>query len=288
MIDNIFLESKLTGQTINKILIDDISDHSPTITILENLNPTACKHLEITSRDVRPKQLESLKKDLTSLLSSVTITGNTTEQFDIVHNIILESLDKHCPIRSCCVSSNRFRKEPWLTPGLLISCNKQKKLYQASICNNASLQIVERYKNYRNILSRLKRISKNNYYKAKCEEYKKDVRKLWCMINSCIGKVNDKTTAIDHLHVGNIDIFDSNDIANELGKYFSTIGSKYAGNIRNSKIGIDTYLKVMPRNTKSIYFAPTTSEEIRSLISKLPNKKSSGFDNIDNIILKEI
>ena len=86
------------------------------------------------------------------------------------------------------------------------------------------------------------------------------------MINSCIGKFNDKTTAIDHLRVGNIDIFDSKHIANELGKYFSMIGSKYAGNIRNPKIGIDTYLKVIPRNTKSIYFTPTTTEEIWSLI----------------------
>ena len=73
-----------------------------------------------------------------------------------------------------------------------------------------------------------------------------------------------------------------------MGKYFSTIGNKYAGNIRNPKTEIDTYLRVIPRNTKSIYLTPTTSQEIWSLISKLPNKKSSGFNNVDNIILKEI
>ena len=108
------------------------------------------------------------------------------------------------------------------------------------------------------------------------------------MINSCIDKTNDKTTIIDHLRVDNIDIFDSSSITNELGRYFSTIGNKYVNNIRNSNTSICSYLNVIPRNTKSIYLTPTTSEEIRSLISKLPNKKSSGFDNIDNIILKEI
>ena len=51
---------------------------------------------------------------------------------------------------------------------------------------------------------------------------------------------------------------------------------------------IESYLKVIPRNTRSIFLSPTTGEEIRSLISKLPNKKSSGFDNIEYIILKEI
>ena len=47
-------------------------------------------------------------------------------------------------------------------------------------------------------------------------------------------------------------------------------------------------MNVIPKNTASIFLTPTTSAEIRSLISKLPNKKSSGVDNIDNIILKEI
>ena len=108
------------------------------------------------------------------------------------------------------------------------------------------------------------------------------------MINSCIGKTNDKSTIIDHLRVENIEITDSKKIANEFGRYFSTVGDHYANKIKDPNKNIESYLKVIPRNTKSIFLNPTTGEEIRSLISKLPNKKSSGFDNIDNIILKEI
>ena len=40
LIDNIFLDSRLTGQTVNKILVHDISDHLPSVLILENLNPS--------------------------------------------------------------------------------------------------------------------------------------------------------------------------------------------------------------------------------------------------------
>ena len=36
LIDNIFLESRLTGQMTSKILIDDISDHLPCVTIIGN------------------------------------------------------------------------------------------------------------------------------------------------------------------------------------------------------------------------------------------------------------
>ena len=43
LIDNIFLDSRLTGQTVNKILVDDISDHLPSVLILENLNPSKKK-----------------------------------------------------------------------------------------------------------------------------------------------------------------------------------------------------------------------------------------------------
>ena len=39
LIDNIFLDSKLTGRTNNKILVNDISDHLPSVVILENMNP---------------------------------------------------------------------------------------------------------------------------------------------------------------------------------------------------------------------------------------------------------
>ena len=136
---------------------------------------------------------------------------------------------------------------------------------------------VEKYKIYRNALTKLKRISKINYYKYKCEEYKNNTKKLWGLINSCIGKHNDKSTVIDCLKIGNMKICDSKQIANELGNYFST-----------SKTNINNYLKVIPRNAKSLYFTLTTDQEVVNLINKLPNKKSSGCDNVDNIILKQI
>ena len=48
------------------------------------------------------------------------------------------------------------------------------------------------------------------------------------------------------------------------------------------------YLKKIPTQTKSIFLTPITESEIIKLINKLPPKKSSGLDNIDNKILKEI
>ena len=77
-------------------------------------------------------------------------------------------------------------------------------------------------------------------------------------------------------------------IANSLGKYFSEVGSNFANKIPASKKCINDYLNNIPLNEKSLFMQPTTENEVLKLIGSLPNKGSSGFDEISNIILKEI
>ena len=40
--------------------------------------------------------------------------------------------------------------------------------------------------------------------------------------------------------------------------------------------------------TNSLYLSPTNEKEIKNLIQSLPNKNSSGYDNISNVLLKKI
>ena len=154
--------------------------------------------------------------------------------------------------------------------------------------SDCTISSVLKYKEYRNLLNRLKCKCKVTFYKDKCIEFKNNSRKLWQLINTCIGKTNDKTNLINYIKVRNIDIYDSKQIADEIGNYFSSIGSTYAKKIPPSNKQITDYLKVIPRNAKTIFLSPTSKHEIETLLSKLPNKKSSGFDNIDNIILKSM
>ena len=112
---------------------------------------------------------------------------NVDTQFEMVHSTIVDSLDKYCPIRNRLVHSAKIRKEPWLTSGLAIIINKQRKLYQNSIRPDAKEKDIIKYKNYRNMLTKLKRIAKISYYQTKCHEYKNNTKKLWNLVNSCIG-----------------------------------------------------------------------------------------------------
>ena len=139
LIDNIFLESRLTGQMTSKILIDDISDHLPCVTIIGNLLPSKAFKRTITSQDIRPKNLESLRTDLTASIPTLNPNLDVHTQFLDFHILLQSKIEKHCPINTSTISKRNFRNEPWLTNGLLISSHKQQVLYQASLRKNSLL-----------------------------------------------------------------------------------------------------------------------------------------------------
>ena len=288
LIDNIFLGSRFTGQATSRIIVDDISDHLPCVTVIGNLLPTKSKKREITSRDVRQKNLDFLNQELSMLIPKLQSDTDTNTQFNDFHMLLQTAIQNHCPIITRTVNKSKFRREPWMTHGLLISSQKQKTLYQASLRKNCTISSVIKYREYRNLLTKLKRKCKLNYYIDKCKEFRYNVKRLWQVINTCIGKINDKNNLINNIKVGNINIYDCKQIADEMGNYFSTIESTYAKKIPHSNKNIKEYLNVIPRSPKNIFFKPTSCVEVETLISKLPNKKSSSFDNIDNIILKSI
>ena len=61
-----------------------------------------------------------------------------------------------------------------------------------------------------------------------------------------------------------------------------------AQNIPSSKTPSIEYLKKIKGFQKSLYLYPVTHREIELLLRKLPNKNSSGHDNISNNLLKEL
>ena len=145
-----------------------------------------------------------------------------------------------------------------------------------------------RYKSYCNIFTKLKCHCKLKYYHDKCVEFRSNTKALWNVINNITGKLRDKTSVIACIKENGISYNTSKDIANILNSHFSTVGKKYARAIKASKKNIKEYLSVITRNIKSAFWLPTTEREVSDIITNLPNKKSSGYDNLDNTILKEL
>ena len=175
-----------------------------------------------------------------------------------------------------------------MTGALLISINKGKKLYKKSISSEASVQDKKKYGDYMLVLRKVKRYARKKYYLDRCVEFRSNTRELWKTINQVIGRNNDKSTCISELKTEKLVITRQIGIANELGRFFSTVGEKFANNTPKPEKNLDHYLSLILRNHNSIFLAATNPNQITKLIEKLPNKKSSGYDNIDNILLKAI
>ena len=111
---------------------------------------------------------------------------------------------------------------------------------------------------------------------------------MWELINKVIGKTSDKISIITYIKINNIDILNEKEIANEFGKYFSNVGKNFADKVKPSTENITHYNAKINHNTKSIYFHKVTESEVLKSINQLPNKTSSGHDEINNILLKKI
>ena len=61
LIDNILVSQSLCGNYDSGILIDDISDHMPSICVIKSIKGVGKDPIQITSRDTRPRNLNALK-----------------------------------------------------------------------------------------------------------------------------------------------------------------------------------------------------------------------------------
>ena len=77
-------------------------------------------------------------------------------------------------------------------------------------------------------------------------------------------------------------------MSNILAKHFSTVGKRYAEKIDKPQTPLKDYIEKIPKNDKSMYLIPVDETEIDRLIRELPNKKSYGYDKINNCLLKEL
>ena len=111
---------------------------------------------------------------------------------------------------------------------------------------------------------------------------------MWQLINNVIQKRSHAGSIILYITVDSINISNPSDIANNFGKFYSTLGESLAQNIPQSKVSINDYLARIPRNLHSMVLFPTSHHEVDKLIANLPSKTSSGHDDISNILLKSL
>ena len=208
-------------------------------------------------------------------------------KFDKFHQKLIGYVNQHCVERKIKVSTKAILKEPWLTKGIINAGKIQLCLYKSCLSSN-DLQKHDKYKQYKELLCKIKRNAKCRYYFDQCSRFKSNTKKLWEVINSISGKCHDKTKLIDHIKVNGVKIEGEKNIGNEFTKYVLTIGLNLAAEINKSDITIDEYIMKIPLNGETFYLHPCTVDEVMKLIGSMKNKNSYGYDKISNVILKAI
>ena len=289
LIDNIIVGRKFHINYESKILISDLSDHFPCLLNIHNTQLFKRMKSRITTRGLNNRKIEEINVKLNQINWTEELDHkNTNEAFDRFHNILLNTLDEVAPYHTVTIANDKLRRDPWVSMGLMKSLKKQQTLYKQFLANRNDTRIEQKYKDYRNKLKKIMRKTREQYFRDKCKEYRQSTSKLWKLINKLSNKENDKTNLIEYLKIDNVEIYNGKIISEELAKHFANVGKTYAEKIPSSLRSINHYLSQIPRNPKSMFMDPTSSTEIRKLIMQLPNKDSSGNDNLSNRLLKQM
>ena len=289
LIDNIMVSQSLCGRYTSGIFVDDISDHMPMICVIKSLKGAGKDPVQITSRDTRPRNMAALKSHLQSYdWKTLLSTSDVNSAMTVLHATIQSEIDSCIPVVTRTLKRKQLRREPWITASLKRSIDKSKRLYYKTLKNCENEVAKGNYLAYKRTLKKALVTAKREFHQDKCLEFQNNTKKLWQLINRVSGKMNDKSSSIDCLSINGIKEYRGEQISNTLAKYFANVGETFANKVSASTRSISSYLEALQKNSESLFFVPSSVEEINKIIVSLPSKRSCGPDNISNILLKEL
>ena len=264
LIDNIYVSEQLHRNFDSMILLHDLSDHLPSLTMMKQTKMTNKEPLTFKSRCLNPTKLQDInhtlmRKDWISLLSGTT----SNESFNQLSDVLNDTLNEISPVKNVRISAKRKFTEPWMTKGLEASSKTKLELYKRTLRQDSTPEDVVKYKAHRNLYNSLKRQLRSNYYNSKCELYKSNVRKLWALINNTIKKVKHRGSIIPYIKVDGISHTKPKEIANAFGRFYSQLGANLAKKITDGNHHIEEYVSKIPRQLQSLVLQPTSTPEIK-------------------------
>ena len=280
LVDNIF--TNIFDDPLSGNILENISyDHLPNFMILNRQNRQ--KDKKILKRSIKDFNVDRFNIELLDpdLILQLQNADSANHAYDIYHKKYLKLLDKHAPRRKLSKKEVKLNKKPWLTTGLMKSISKKRSLYSKfkdrKLKNKNTDETFAKYKEYNDILNKLKRKSKKNFYHKYFNENSSNSKNMWKGINQILNRVKSRNKQI-FLEKDNDIITDSRKVANEFNDYFSTVAEKLNSKIIKKNSRFQDYLK-NPQKA-NFNFKETTPDEIVKIIKNLSIKKSSDIYDI--------
>ena len=205
-------------------------------------------------------------------------------------NKLDEMVNRHFPLRDKKINKYKHKKSKWMTSDLLNNLKIRDKLYREvnTTTPNTDLHALRKseLKNKTREVRKLIRESKTNYYNKELTKYQKDIKKTWKIINEIMNKSKIQRRYPSYFNINGTKITDDLNIANHFNNFFIDIGSTLANNIDSAgKPDFQSYLNKL-RIDSTFHFTSIEETDTISIINNLKPKKSSGYDNISLILLK--
>ena len=104
LINNILISTKLQYNYMPFVITDDLSDHYPSLVILNNVEKCKRDKVKITKRRIDSASIELIKTEVDSVDWTCIDNMDVNEAFKYFHTILLNSMDEHCPKREYSIS----------------------------------------------------------------------------------------------------------------------------------------------------------------------------------------
>ena len=127
-----------------------------------------------------------------------------------------------------------------------------------------------------------------DYYNSKCAEYKDNTRKLWQLINNHVGKCKHRGSIIPYITVKGLKTYNPDKITNSFQQFYTNLEESLASKIVPGNKTIEEYIGNIPKTLNSLVMRPTSRKELEELINDMPNKTSSGHNQVSNKLLKDL
>ena len=289
LIDHIWTND-LRSQTIieSHIIITDITDHLPCISVVKNSDLHIKGYKNITTRIINDNSRQSFNNKISETRHALAFHVHNRHETDLnkkyedYFDHIKRIYNEHFPVITKKVHSKTYSK-PWITPDVQKLIDKKNYRYSKKFNNNSKSNRTK-FKEAKKIMEYKIVQEKDSYYKNLLENNTDNLRQRWNAIRTIINRRKAKPN-------------DCIIPANTLGKHYATVAEKLASKLpqltkndipSTSKHNLTKVNKIKQTNKPSFNFREVSDREVYENILKLDSNKGPGVDGIDTKTLKSI
>ena len=234
----------------------------------------------ISYRKINEDTLQIFKRQLADCHWDELEHKSASEGTQILIDKLKQTYLVSFPLITRPINKRRDPIHEWMTTELLTFRNRLKNL-AAKAKQRKGIHITTYNLELKMYKSRITN-QKNMFLHDKLQQASGDSSKIWKILNNTV-KIKESNSELTSLLVNTKEITDDKIIANTFSEYYRNAATILAGNINFTPNEHERYLEL---NNLQWGFNLVNEESISKTILSLKPKKSSGFDEISNKMLK--